>query len=713
MSLSLTSSVEAIYGIGQANAVRLSKLGIGTVDDLINYLPVRYDDWHEISPLFGLYDGQEISFKAHVMTSPTSNGYGRKAIISFNVSDGSGTVKLSFFNMSYLMSSVHKGDSCFVHGKVSSFAGRAQLVNPVMILEDKFDGHLIKPVYSLTDKITSRNISKWESVALKAVEGQLEDIIPSEFSRINGLCTPEEAYRYVHFPETFTQAASGKLRLIYEELVLLGIGIKRLADSSAVSEKAVKICSTKESLSKLKTTLEGFPFELTDDQKSTVNDIFKDLSTGEPMNRLIQGDVGSGKTAIAAVVACAVAFAGKQTVMMAPTSVLASQHFETITELLKNSGINIVLLLGGMKASEKKTIKEQIRNGYASLIIGTHAVLSDDIEFNNLALVITDEQHRFGVKQRSKLLHGVTNEDGANTVHSMVMTATPIPRTLAMIIYGDMKISEIRHKPEGRQKIATGSLGMNEENKLYGFLNERLSSGEQVYIVCPKISEDEAEEGEEAFLENYEEYDDDNLQLMSVSRMLEMLKTSGLSQKYAAEGLFGPMKEKDKTAIMERFAKKETQILVSTTVIEVGVNNPNATVMVIMNADRFGLSTLHQLRGRVGRGTKKSYCLLMTDSKSHIAEQRIHAMCTCDDGFVLAQRDLEIRGPGDFFGTRQHGIPTLRAANLFEDADKAAQVCDAVREVLEKNDEEARILAEKIDRVFKQRFGDKMNTFSL
>ena len=429
------------------------------------------------------------------------------------------------------------------------------------------------------------------------------------------------------------------------------------------------------------------------------------MMTTVPMNRLVQGDVGSGKTAVAILAMAMTALMGKQSVMLAPTSVLARQHYDNACRILEGSGINVVLLLGKTKASVKKEIKEKLKDGEASVIIGTHALLTDDIDFADLALVIADEQHRFGVKQREKLLIKKDLESGVNSVHNLVMTATPIPRTLAMVLYGDMKTSVIREKPAGRQAITTWFAASKDSTETRDALISMLESGQQAYIVCARIDENEDELSDDSIIG-----DDgsDEKEITSVIQMKQKLDETGISARFPSAVLYGSMNEQTKLDTMEKFLSGEIKILISTTVIEVGVDNPRANIMIIMDADRFGLSTLHQLRGRIGRGKEKSYCILVSESRSELALTRMRLMCESQDGFELAQKDLEIRGPGDFFGTRQHGIPTLRAANLYTDLPIASEACDAVNALLAKGGSEAETLERNIEEMFELRFGSKM-----
>ena len=715
--ITLGSPVTDLYGIGPEAGRKLQKLEINTVFDLLTFIPRRYNDWSSIGKIEDSEDGKELSFLAQVTSNPVKKGIKKQAPVSFYVSDGTGRIELSYFNAPYILNKFVVGDKVFVHGQVSYYGMHPQIVNPFCERADSTDDlNLVRPVYHLTAGITSNMINKWARNALKAVKDTIPDIIPESLRIKEHLCSASEAYEYVHMPSSLEQAAEGRRRIAYEELILLGIGMKHFMSAGGKDEIApVVIPSGKlseDAALRWKTVVSNLGFKLTGDQKKAIADIQHDLMKDTPMNRLVQGDVGSGKTAVAILSMAMTAIMGKQAVLLAPTSVLAKQHYDSATSLLKGSGINVALLLGKTKASLKKEIKEQLREGEASIIIGTHAVLTDDVKFNELSLVIADEQHRFGVKQREKLLISRDGSDGINSVHNLVMTATPIPRTLAMVIYGDMATSVIREKPAGRKEIKTHFLPYTDGDDIYNVLLAKLRRGEQAYIVCPRIDDDSENLAPDEFY--FDDYgflaDDKNPEAVSVKEMKKRLDARGISDKYPTEILYGSMKETNKLDVMERFLNNEVKVLISTTVIEVGVNNPNATMMIIMNAERFGLSTLHQLRGRIGRGDKQSYCVLCSDNKTERALERMKLMCECSDGFELAGKDLELRGPGDFFGTRQHGIPTLRAANLFTDAPLAKTACDEVNKVFEKGGDDAARLMDNIGRMFRLRFADKMGT---
>lgn len=712
--ITLSSPVSMLYGIGPEAEKKLAKLDIHTVYDLISYLPRRYNDWSNVTTILGYEEGKELSFYGQISTTPLKKGIKKMSPVAFYVSDNEARIELSFFNSPYIINKFNRGDNVFVHGMVTVFNGRPQIVNPYVEKVDSSDVTLIRPVYHLTAGITSNQLSKWIGTALKLVSNNIPNVIPESIIEEEGLCTAAESYYRVHFPTSVSEAAEARKRIAYEELILLGIGMKLFMHKDVGEEFAPQVVPNtipQEAADGWKTVVGNLGFDLTDDQKKALRDIQLDLMQNKPMNRLVQGDVGSGKTAVAVLSMAMTALMGKQAVLLAPTSVLASQHYDSAQALLKNSGINVALLLGKTKASLKKEIKEQVLEGKASVIIGTHAVLSDDVQFSDLALVIADEQHRFGVKQREKLLVSRNGEE-YNSVHNLVMTATPIPRTLAMVIYGDMDTSVIRQKPAGRKEIKTNFLPSTDSDELYGVIAAKLDKGEQAYIVCSRI--DDNSDGfswDESFGESvFDDGQSNYVEPVSVKTMKQRLDDNGMSSRYKTEVLYGSMKENEKLAVMERFLSGETKILISTTVIEVGVNNPNATMMVIMDAERFGLSTLHQLRGRIGRGDKQSYCILTSNSRTELALSRMKLMCECSDGFELASKDLELRGPGDFFGTRQHGIPALRAANLFTDAPMARICCDAVNSLFEQGGDEAESIMKAIEVLFELRFKNRMGT---
>jgi len=720
-AIHLSNPVTDLYGIGPSAEEKLAKLDIYTIYDLIAFIPWRYDDWSHLETIasFDMADrfddstGYDLSFRGTVSTNPSVNVTSRKKPLTFFVSDGTGRIRLTFFNSQYLAGKFALGDECFVHGSVTLFNGQMQMVNPYIEKAEKIsDDALVRPVYHLTAGITSNNISKWVKTALKLCGEELMSCIPSRIAEEKGFVSPLEAYEKAHFPSSLEEARKAREQLAYEELILLGIGMKLYSTGHGVKEVAEQVIPSgsdgigRELQISWNHVKNNLGFTLTADQASAFRDVQTDLMSTVPMNRLIQGDVGSGKTAVAALSMIITALMGKQAVLLAPTSVLATQHFKTIYGLMKNTGMEPVLLLGKTKPSEKQEIKEMIADGRARVIIGTHALLTDDVRFKDLALVIADEQHRFGVRQREKLLFKDTAKDGTvKSVHNLIMTATPIPRTLAMVIYGDMATSVIKQKPAGRQEITTWFVNSKKSKAIEEMMSIKLAAGEQVYIVCAKIDKDETEAGSDSIIGEPVSGDDSVTSVFEMKKIIDSM--SNLSQ-YSSAVLYGSMKEKDKLDTMERFISGDIKILISTTVIEVGVDNPNANVMIIMDADRFGLSTLHQLRGRIGRGDKKSFCLLVSESRSELALSRMKMMCESSDGFELAEKDLDLRGPGDFYGTRQHGIPTLRAANLYTDMKIATEATEAVNKVIEEGGEEAARLNEAIRKMFELRFARKM-----
>ena len=710
MKVTLTSPVVSLYGIGPTASEKLAKLGICNIYDLITYIPRRYNDWSNISDILSCQEDLEISIKCMVLTMPSLNSRSKLKPVSFYVGDHGIRIQVTFFNQPYLADKFIKGDEVFCHGKVSVFKGGLQLVNPYMEKAESVDeDNLVKPVYRLTAGINSKQIQKWVKTALDLCGSQMLQVIPEEIVRRRGFVSPAECYRKVHFPSDMEEAARAREQVAYEELVLLGIGMRMSQKHSSDEIAPVVIppgALPSDKALAWKKIIANLGFELTGDQKNAIRSIQTDLMRDIPMNRLVQGDVGSGKTAVALLAMAMCAIMGYQSALLAPTSVLATQHFNTALNLLKGSGLECELLLGKTSQAEKTRIKTAIEDGRAKIIIGTHALLTDDIVFDDLALVIADDQHRFGVKQRSKLL---VRKDpsgfGPNSVHNLVMTATPIPRTLAMVLYGDMDTTVIKQKPAGRIPVKTYFTSSKESDDIKELIGSMISAGEQIYIVCAKIDDETEEEG--TFFLRYDDTDDT---ITSVVEMKDRLDKWGITRNAPAGILYGPMPEKEKLAVMERFSEGDIKILVSTTVIEVGVDNPNANAMIIMDADRFGLSTLHQLRGRVGRGGRPSYCLLVSENRSETALMRMKMMCESSDGFELARKDLELRGPGDFFGTRQHGIPALRAANLYTDLELAKQAVTEVSEVLSSGSDEAGKIEQNIKELFDLRFAESSRT---
>ena len=649
--LNLDSNIQFIKGVGEKRAKLFNSLGIFCVDSLIHFYPRKYEDWSASKSLEAVESGETISIKATLIT-PVKEAMIRRGLTLFKCkfSDGENVISVTIFNNKYLAKSLRIYEDYYLYGKIEKSLLNFSMNSPKI---EKAENILaIQPVYPAKEKLTSRSISKIMKTALDEL-GEIEETLDDEIMQKYSLISLDKAIRNIHFPNSADDYLPARKRLIFEELLTLQLGLLKLK-SNKKSETALVIKDDYSSeFEKL------LPFNLTNAQKRTIAECLQDMKSKYPCNRLVQGDVGSGKTAVAASLIYSVIKNGYQATMMAPTEILATQHYETLSKILAPAGINIRLLTGSTPAKEKKEIKKALFDGDIDLIIGTHALIQNDVVFKNLALVITDEQHRFGVKQRAQLA-----EKGED-VHTIVMSATPIPRTLGLILYGDLDISILDELPPGRQEIRTDVVDSRYHKRLYKFIKDAIARGEQCYMVCPAVEENETN-------------------IKSAEELAEEL-ANGEFKGYNLGILHGKMKPKDKEAIMKSFASGKVSLLVATTVVEVGVDVPNATIMVIENAERFGLSTLHQLRGRVGRGNKKSYCVLVSDAKGETARERLMTMKKYSDGFKIADTDLKLRGPGDFFGSRQHGLPELKIADMVEDMDTLQNSQECAKSIL-KND---------------------------
>lgn len=643
--LSLNSNIKYIKGVGEKRAGLFNSLGIFDVNALIHFYPRKYEDWSQTKTVSTAENGCEISVKATMIT-PVKEHMVRRGMTLYKCrfSDGESIINVTIFNNKYLAQSLRIYEDYVLFGRLEKNLTSASMSSPK--IEKADTGIKIHPIYSATGKLTSNAIAKVIKTALDEI-GEIPESLDSEIRQKYNLITLDRAIRQIHFPDTQTDAEDARKRLIFEELLTLQLGLL-LLKSKKKSKTSVII--KKDYSAEFSALL---PFELTNAQKRAINDCVTDLKSGYPMGRLIQGDVGSGKTAVAASLCFTMIKNGYQCALMAPTEILAVQHYNSLSKMLTPTGIRVELLTGSTKAKDKKQIKSDLIDGKIDLLIGTHAIIQNDVEFNRIGLVITDEQHRFGVKQRASLA-----EKGEN-IHTLVMSATPIPRTLGLILYGDLDISIIDELPPGRQKIRTDVVDSRYRKRIYKFIKDAVARGEQAYIICPMV-----EENEEAF------------NLKSVQQYAEEL-ANGEFYGYPLGLLHGKMKPKEKENVMNAFSNGDIHILIATTVVEVGVDVPNATVMVVENAERFGLSQLHQLRGRIGRGEKQSYCILISDSKSEKSRERLAVMKNNSDGFKIADEDLKARGPGDFFGERQHGLPRLKIADMLQDIDilKMAQEC--------------------------------------
>ena len=662
--------IQYIKGVGEKRARFFNKLGIYTVDDLIHYYPRKYQDW---SKTVAVSDAptDEPAFIRATMITPVKESMIRKGMTLYkcNFSDGSNVIHVTLFNNKYLAKSLRTFDEYVLYGKVERSFTSASMSAP--IIEPVATAVGIHPIYSATPNLNSRAISKVMAAALDKID-EFDETLDESIMKKYELCSLDFAIRQIHFPDCEENIQTARKRLIFEELLTLQLGLMLLKTKKSTKNN---IPISRDCTAEFYNLL---PFEPTGAQKRAVADCIKDMQSEKAMNRLIQGDVGSGKTAVAATVMYTVAKNGYQSAMMAPTEILAHQHHESLSKLFESTGLTVELLTGSTKAKDKKEIKRRLIDGEIDIIVGTHALIQNDVEFKSLGLVVTDEQHRFGVEQRTNL--AMKGDDP----HLLVMSATPIPRTLALIIYGDLSISILDELPPGRQQIRTDVVNSGYHQRIYKFIKKAIADGHQAYIVCSLVEESESE-------------------LIPATEYAEGLKNNVFSD-YRLGLLHGKMKPKDKDKIMDEFARGEVDILVSTTVVEVGVDVPNATIMVIENADRFGLSQLHQLRGRVGRGSDQSYCILVSDSKSDAAKERLKLMKSTSDGFKIADYDLKTRGPGDFFGKRQHGLPNLVIADMLEDMDTLNKCRECAEEMLRYDSklDHYPLLAKQISNMFRK-----------
>lgn len=640
--------IRYLKGVGEKTARLYNKLGIFTVDDLIRHYPRKYLDYSNTVFVKDAPPDTPVFIKATMIT-PVKESMIRKGLTLYkcNFSDGETVIRVTIFNNKYLAKALRTFDDYILYGKVEKTFTSASMTSPQIERADKAEVH---PVYPTTEKLSVKAISNSVRNAL-ALVGKIPETLSDDILKKYDLVSLDFATRQIHFPTDEKNIEPARHRLIFDELLTLQLGLLKLKEKDVKGNSCkIKKDFTNEFYSLL-------PFTPTGAQKRAVADCIEDMQSDRMMNRLIQGDVGSGKTAVAGAVIYTVIKNGAQAALMAPTEILATQHFESFKKLFASTDVRVALLTGSVKAGEKKEIKRALCNGEIDLIVGTHALIQNDVEFENLGLVCTDEQHRFGVQQRANLAMKGDNP------HLMVMSATPIPRTLGLIIYGDLDISLLDELPPGRQEIRTDVVTSAYHKRIYKFIRDAVDRGEQAYIVCSLVDEGESD------LISAKEYADN------------LAKNEFVG--YSVGLLHGKMKPAEKDKVMQSFAEGETQILVSTTVVEVGVDVPNATVMLIENADRFGLSQLHQLRGRVGRGKNKSYCILVSDNKSDSSRERLQVMKHTSNGFDIADYDLKSRGPGDFFGKRQHGLPDLKIADMLEDTETLRQCRECALKMLE------------------------------
>ena len=649
--LTASTDIRFLKGVGEKRAELLRKKGIDTVGALLRFYPRAYLDWQNITPISECHEGENVCVRAEI-TSPVKTVNIRRGmtLYKFSAADDSGVIEVTLFNRKYLAENLREGRSYLFYGKLGYGITLRQMSSPE-IMPAEYMG--IEPVYAASEGLSSKTIEKIMKNALVYTDS-MQDAIPDGIRQKNGLCDFKTALKSIHFPLERQALESAKRRLVFEELFVLQTGLLFLKRR----RRALAGCTVKENLlDEFKKTLS---FKLTGAQERVINECLTDMMSPRPMNRLIQGDVGSGKTAVAAALMYISAGNGFQSALMAPTELLAEQHFKTLCKITENSGIKCALLTGSLTKKQKDEVKAGLKSGEIKVAVGTHALLTDDVEFESLGLVVTDEQHRFGVGQRGRL------SSKGNNPHTLVMSATPIPRTLGLIIYGDLDISIIDEYPAGRQRIATYCVDSSYNARVYNYIKKFIAEGRQAYIVCPLVDENEA------------------LGIKSASEYYEELSENQFKG-YTVGLLHGKMKPKDKESVMRRFAAGEIQLLISTTVIEVGIDVPNAALMVIENAERFGLSQLHQLRGRIGRGEYSSACILISDVKSGDTKRRLDVIKNNTDGFKIADEDLKLRGPGDFLGSRQHGLPDMKIADIFADRETLHSAGKEAEELLRRD----------------------------
>ena len=668
MAVTLGTPLTQFPGVGEVRAKKLEKLGLSTAADLLAYYPRDYEDRRQ------MYTIRDAPLEGRVCITAMAAEHPRLArirkgleLVQLKVVDHTGALHLTFFNQGYVEKALRAGEEYIFFGTVEEQGRRRTMVNPIFerVGKQNFTG-CIMPIYPLTAGITNHLLASLTRQALNCA-ACVPETLPQSVRQAHNLAELEFSIRNIHFPENDEALTLARERLTFEELFYLAVGLDFLKRRREAAGPGCAIPTPP-----FKTFRALLPFEPTGAQKRVMDEVAFDMASGRPMNRLVQGDVGSGKTAVAAYAAWLAAQGGYQAALMAPTEVLAEQHYRALSAFLSPAGVRVGLLTGALPPAEKKKVRQALAHGDIDFIIGTHALISDGVEFRRLALIVADEQHRFGVAQRAALA-GKSETGGMPAPHVLVMSATPIPRTLALIVYGDLDVSVIDQLPPGRTPVETYVIREDKRARMYNFVRKQVAEGRQVYLVCPAVEENPgaALPGEEV----------PSLDLKAVKTYAAKLQKEVFPD-LTVGILHGKMRPKEKEAVMAAFAAGEIQVLVATTVIEVGVDVPNASLMVIENADRFGLSQLHQLRGRVGRGKHRSYCVLVTSTKNPDSMARLRTLASTTDGFKISEEDLKLRGPGDFFGSRQHGLPQMKLADLAGDMRLLSQAQEAARRLL-------------------------------
>ena len=666
--MELQDSVRNIRGVGEKAEKLFEKLHIHTIEELLMHYPRAYDAYEEIKPVAQVSAGEVVNIQGTLAGKPRIFQNRRQKVVQMTIRDASGELTLTWFNMPFVARQFHMGTRYILRGKIERRGISLSMVHPQVLSEEEYYNrlHVMQPIYRLTAGLTNNAIRKAVAQALEETKLN-EDYLPVDIRKKYHLLLKKKAIREIHFPKDQASMQEARRRLVFDEFFLFMLAMNQLK-----TDKHKKITPyTMERREKEKQFINNLPYKLTGAQLRTLQEIDGDMAGGNVMNRLIQGDVGSGKTVLALAALLRATENGYQGAMMVPTEVLAKQHYETIQEMLNPFGVKSALLVGSMKASEKKQILEDIASGKTDIIVGTHALIQEKVSYAKLALVVTDEQHRFGVRQREML-----SEKGREP-HMLVMSATPIPRTLAIILYGDLDISLVDELPAERLPIKNCVVGPEYRQTACQFIAKQVASGRQAYVICPMVEAN------------------DELEIENVTDKAEQL-AAALPPSVRVGILHGKMKPAMKNQVMEQFSCGEIDVLVSTTVVEVGINVPNATVMMIENSERFGLAQLHQLRGRVGRGKYQSYCIFMAGNDSKDTMERLSVLGRSNDGFYIASEDLRMRGPGDMFGVRQSGELQFALADIYQDADILYEASDAAKEI---SGEDVKIMCKKYERL--------------